>query len=484
LTPCRAESLTIRFLWKGLHLLVSRRIIRPVNSAVLHATRLLLAVTLTAFALAALASPLSAQEALVASTATVEPNSSIAPEQSIDLTSEINPPLPVAATDPAIENAPATNVDSGIPRRFHYQLRLAVRSVYDDNINLLRANQISDFYTSIEPSIMLGFGDTEGRSENYIRLDYLPAVFVFADQSEKDSVQHLGGLEGQYRINRLTLNLSQLVQIMDGVDIQAQNSAGSLDQQVNLDVAGRTRFNIYTTHLNAAYYVTGKTFLSAGADYTSTHYSSLISSEIISGNFFLNYNYSEKIVVGIGGTAGYDRVDAPNPDQNFEQANVRVSYQATGKIDFAASAGVEFRQFDGGLRDQYVSPVFEIGMNYTPFDGTKISITANRRTLNSAVLAGQDYAVTNLSAGVQQRLLRRVFLGVNAGYENSDYFSTVGDTGPSRSDDYFFVQPSIAVSVTRFWTVGAYYLHRVNNSSFDTFSFHDNQVGIRGTVEF
>ncbi len=455
----------------------------PVNSALLHAKRSLLAVAFTIFALSIFVSGAFAQEALLATAETTEPNTTIAPEQSIDLTSDVNPPLPVASTDPAIESVPA-NVDSGIPRRFHYQFRLAVRSVYDDNINLSQNMRISDFYTSIEPSVMVGFGDIDARAENYIRLDYLPAVFLFADHDENNSVQHVVRLDGQYRINRLTLNLSQLVQIMDGVDVQTQNSAGGLDQQVNLDVAGRTRFNIYTTHANLAYYVTGKTFLSSGADYTSTHYSSLISSEVFSANLFINYNYSDKIVLGVGGTAGADRVDAPNPDQTFEQANVRLSYQATGKIDFAASVGVEFRHFDDDMRDQYTSPVFEIGMNYVPFDGTKISVTANRRVLNSAVLANQNYVVTNFSVGVQQRLLQRFSLGVNAGYENSDYFSTVSNSGSARSDDYFFVQPSIAVRVTRFWTVGAYYLHRANNSSFDAFSFHDNQVGLRSSLEF
>jgi hypothetical protein len=455
-----------------------------VNSAILHPKRSLVAGALAVFACAILASRAFAQESLLATAETTEPNSLIAPEQSIDLTSEVNPPLPVASTDPATESAPTTSVDSGIPRRFHYQFRLAVRSVYDDNINLSHNMRISDFYTSIEPSVMVGFGDTEGRAENYIRLDYLPAVFLFADHDENNSVQHVVRLDGQYRINRLTLNLSQMVQIMDGVDVQAQNSAGGLGQQVNLDVAGRTRFNIYTTHGNAAYYVTGKTFLSSGVDYTSTHYSSLISSEVFSGNFFLNYNYSEKIVAGLGGTFGDDRVDDPNPDQTFEQVNLRLSYQATGKIDFAASVGVEFRQFDGDLRDQSTSPVFEIGMNYVPFDGTKISVTANRRILNSAVLVAQNYAVTNISVGVQQRLLQRFFLGLNAGYENSDYSSTVSNSGSTRKDDYFFVQPSVAVRVTRFWTVGAYYLHRANNSSFDAFSFHDNQVGLRGNLEF
>jgi putative beta-barrel porin BBP2 len=459
-----------------------------VNSDFSHANKGALFVALAVFVLSiapSISSRIFAQEApLIATADTVEPTSQIAPEQSIDLTSEVNPPLPVAATDPETDSAPATIVDSGIPRRFHYELRLTVRSVYDDNINLSPDNRISDFYTTIEPAVMVGFGDTDARIENYIRLNYLPAVFIFADHSENNSVQHVARLDGQYRINRLTLNLSQMVQIMDGVDVQTQDSGGSLDQQVNLDVAGRTRFNVYTTHLNAAYYLTGKTFLSTGADYTATHYTSLISSEVFSANLFLNYNYSPKFVIGLGGTGGFNNVDEPNPDQTFEQVNVRLSYQVTGKIDVAASGGVEFRHFDGDMRDQYTSPVFEGTLNYAPFDGTKVSLTANRRILNSAVLASQNYAVTNISVGVQQRFMQRFFLGVNAGYENSDYFSTVGTTGPDRNDNYFFVQPSIAVRVTRFWTVGAYYLHRANDSSFDAFSFHDNQVGLRSTLTF
>ena len=441
-----------------------------------------------AFALLpAVSGPLLAQEALLASVnpnAASDSNSIVAPEQSVDLTSDLNPRLPVA-TD-TTDEAPVRNssVDSGIPRRFHYELRLSVRSVYDDNINIANGQQTADIYTAIEPSITLGFGDFTSGAGNFLRLNYLASWFLFADHSENDALQHVLQLQGQYQMNRLTVNLTQSIQILNGTDVRRLNSEGTFDQQVNLDVSGRTRFNIYVTHINAAYYLTGKTSLSTGIDYSVSDYHSLISSEVFSGNLFLNYNYSPKLVIGLGGIAGVDRVDAPNPDQTFEQANVRLSYQATGKIDLVASAGVEVRHFDGDLRDEYTSPVFEIGLNYLPFDGTHLSLTATRRTLNSAVLAAQDYAVTNFTVAIQQRLLRRFSLGLNAGYENSDYFSTVGAPGPTRTDDYFFVQPSIAVSVTRFWTVGAYYLHRVNNSSFDAFDFHDNQVGIRSTLEF
>ena len=285
-------------------------------------------------------------------------------------------------------------------------------------------------------------------------------------------------------MSRLTLNLRQSIQILDGTDIRSLNSAGTFDQRVNLDVAGRTRYNIFTTHLNAAYYLTGKTSVSVGGDYTLNDYQSLISSEVFSENLFLNYNYSPKLIIGLGGTAGFDRVDAPNPDQTFEQINLRLSYQVTGKIDLFASGGVEFRHFDGDLRDPYTTPIYEIGINYQPFDGTQVSLTANRHVLNSAVLFAQNYAVTNITLGVQQRLLQRFTVGFNFGYERADYFSTIGATLASRDDDYFFVEPSISVRVTRFWTVGAYYLHRANDSSLDVFSFHDNQVGLRSSLTF
>jgi hypothetical protein len=438
---------------------------------------------LRVFAFAILGSfPLTilAQDALVASIEPVEPPSLITPVESFSPSAETNASLPVSAETTG--HSPVTD-SSGIPRRFHYQLGLSVRSVYDDNINLSQANRIADFYTAIEPSIVLGVGD-KGQQENYLGLAYTASLFLFADHTEDNALQHLVRMEGQYRINRLTLNLSQVVQIIDGTDVSVANAAGGFDQRVNLDVAGRTRANIYTTHLAAAYDLTGKTFLSAGADYSATDYDTLIGSDVVSANLFLNYNYSPKLVVGVGGIAGYNRVDAPSPDQSFEQVNARLSYQVTGKIDLAASCGVEFRDFEDQGQSQHVSPVFELGLNYLPFDGTRVSIAANRGTQNSAVLAGQDYATTNFTATVQQRLFSRFYLTLSAGYQNSDYFSAEANGTSNRGDDYYFIEPAVSARITRYWTAGAYYQHRENSSSLDAFSFYDNQVGFRTSLEF
>jgi len=392
------------------------------------------------------------------------------------------PTTPLGAFDSkSMMPSSSENVSSAEPRRFHYSLRLTVRGVYDDNIFISHTDRVSDYYFAIEPAITVGFGDIEGRGGNYIRLDYMPSVILFVDHSDEDTVEHLIRLEGQYRFSRLTLNLGQEVAILDGANLNSTlDTTGLL---ANVDVSARTRLNLYTTRLRANYELTGKLFLTGEFDASIFDYPDFISSEIISGGLYINYNWTPKVVVGIGGTAGYDFVDDPNPDQTFEQVNVRINYQATGKLNLTASGGVEFRQFDGH-RGERVTPVFDAGAVYHPFDGTSVTLTAGRRMLNSGFFADQDFATTYVILRIQQRLLQRIYLGLAAGYENADYFPTARGVSATRNDDYYFIEPSVDVLITRFLSTGVYYLHREDSSSFDFFSFYDNQVGVRATLRF
>ena len=379
------------------------------------------------------------------------------------------------------ETVSSSETHSGEPRRFHYRLRLNIRGVYDDNIFVSHTDRVSDYYFAIEPMVTVGFGDIEGRSENYLRLDYMPSIILYADHSNEDAVSHLIELEGQYRFSRLTLSLSQEVYILDGTNLNSiVDTTGLL---ANLDVSARTRLNLFVTRLRANYELSGKLFLTGEFDASIYDYQDFISSQIISGGLYINYNVTPKLMVGVGGTFGLDFVEDPNVDQTFEQANVRINYQATGKLGLSASAGVEFRQFDNH-RDDRVTPVFELGAIYRPFDGTTVTLTAGRRILNSGFFADQDFATTYVVGRVQQRLLRRVHLGLAVGYENSDYFATSNGVSATREDNYYFVEPSLDVLITRFLSVGVYYLHREDSSNLDFFSFYDNQVGVRATFRF
>jgi len=55
---------------------------------------------------------------------------------------------------------------------------------------------------------------------------------------------------------------------------------------------------------------------------------------------------------------------------------------------------------------------------------------------------------------------------------------------PTLRDDYFYVQPSADILLTRYWSFGGYYLRRQNSGSISTVDFSSNEAGVRTTIKF
>src|SRR2546423_4422027 len=370
---------------------------------------------------------------------------------------------------------------SGEPRRFHYALQLTVRGVWDDNIFISHSDRKSDYYFAIEPEITIGIGDIEGRNRTYLRLDYMPSAILFVNHPDQDAFNQLIHLEGGYSTGRLRLSLVEDVALLESANLNSIIDTTGL--WANVDASAPTRVNIFNTRLRAQYDLTGKLYLQGELDSYTYFYPGNISDYTVSGGLYLYYNWLPKVSVGFGGTFGYNWVDNPTPNQTFEQVNARLNYQATAKLSLYASAGAEFRQFDGN-RSTYTTPVFEVGVTHHPFEGMTINLAAGRRVYNSGFLAAQDFADTYVVGRFQQRLFRRLYFGFAGGYENSNYFAAADNVSAPRNEDYWFVEPSLDVLITRWLSAGVYYLHRDDSSNIDTFSFDDNQVGVRATVRF
>jgi hypothetical protein len=379
-------------------------------------------------------------------------------------------------------------VYSGEPRRFHFLLGLTVRGVWDDNIFLTHSNKTSDYYFAIEPLISIGWGDIQGHNTSYVRLDYMPSGILFVNHSDQDAFNQLIHLEAGHSSGRLTLGLSVDIALLESANVNSFFDTTGL--WANTDASAPTRMNWFYTRLWANYQLTAKLSLQAELAAPIYAYPGNISDYTVAGGLYLYYEVRPKLSIGIGGTFGYTWVDDPTTNQTFEQINARLNYQLTSKVGLYASAGVEFRQFDGN-RDTYDSPVFELGLSYNPFSGTFISLSAGRRIYPSGFVDNQDFGATYVAARFQQRLFHRLYLGLGAGYEHSNYIATDRDVSATRDDDYWFIEPSLDVLITRWLTAGVYYLHREQSSNDngapggqDFFNWDDNQVGVRATVRF
>src|SRR5437867_6539122 len=194
-------------------------------------------------------------------------------------------------------------ISSSEPRRFHYELRLTVRGVWDDNIFISHTNRVSDYYFAIEPEITIGFGDIEGRSRAYLRLDYMPSAILFVNHSDEDAFNQLIHLEGGYQFGRLRLTLAQDVALLESANLNCIIDTTGL--WANLDASASTRVNIFNTRMRVQYDLTGKLYLQGEFDSYVYFYPGNIRDYTVSGGLYLYYNWLPKVSVGVGGTFGY-----------------------------------------------------------------------------------------------------------------------------------------------------------------------------------
>ena len=367
-----------------------------------------------------------------------------------------------------------------------YAVHLNVRGAYDDNIALTHTNRIDDNFIQIQPNLMLGIGDVVN-TDTFLAAIYAPSFYRYDDHPEFDSNQHqvrvLGGIKSGNLIVRVTQDVSLLNNIVLAATSEERSALGAVN--------GRTDLDLYNTRVAANYNMTPMDFLFSELKMSRTEYAPpLISSELYAADLYLNHGFSRSLVLGVGVEGGYNTVDFRTPNQSMVQTNGHLRFQPSDRFSLDVIAGAEFRKFDSSsqiiARQSYTTPVFSISASWLPCDSTRIVLGATRQIYNSAAQTAQDYVDTNLSATFRERLSRQLYFIVLGGYEHVDYFNTIETPVPipTLSDDYFYVQPSVDILLTRFWSLGGYYLRRQNSGSVSTVEFYSNEYGVRTSIKF
>jgi uncharacterized protein (PEP-CTERM system associated) len=192
---------------------------------------------------------------------------------------------------------------------------------------------------------------------------------------------------------------------------------------------------------------------------------------------WLNYQFWPRLTAAVGAGGGFDNEEA-GPDMTFEQLQGRVNWRATDKISFQLHGGVEVRQFLSGGASDLVNPVFDASIQYRPFEETRISVTA-QRVVAASYLQNQVTETTGVSAGLNQRLLEKLFLNLNGGYQMVKYVSSVNTSGSNRQDDYCFLNAQLSRVFLKRGTIAVLYQISQNDSSLPGYSFTSHQVGFQ-----
>jgi len=343
---------------------------------------------------------------------------------------------------------------------------LSIGTFYDGNVFLRSQNTQSDIITRVAPGITMRLGDSD--SMFYLMADYTVGFNAYLTNSSLSTIDQDGRAQLQWSLPKTTIGLTLEVSTDVGQDV---------------DLGDRVRQDIYFAGVTTHYAFGEKTSFDFDADYTRSDYQGFISSSQWAGDLFMNYQYSPKTQVGLGGGLGYLIVPG-SPSQLFEQANVRATYKATGKLTFIGEAGSEFRQYRSGKGDT-LTPVFMIEAAWAAREGTTLDLSARRTVYASALLYDQDYTSTSVDFSVTQRITDYVDVSLGAGYVNADYTSTSASVNATRTDNYFYIRPAVEWKALDWLSVGIFYQYSQDLSNGgDANSFTRDQAGVDLAILF
>jgi len=367
------------------------------------------------------------------------------------------------------EGAGAAMVDEEAPRRVWRLVPLvALGFAYDDNIFLRNQDRAGSGVINFDAGVGFELGDFRERQANYLLFNYLGSAIFYTEFPELSSYNPRFDLFGQYKFEPATLQLESVYYYLDGV----QRQVGQFTTQMYL-----------SNSLRAIYDYSDKTSFDVELNQRANVYPDYISSyfyEVVVG---FDYRLAPKLKLGLEGIAGVADADE-SPSMYYQIANLRLSYEATGKVVLRATGGLEFNEYASGGEPLRLLPVFSLGADYNLLANTVLGVTAYRNIESSPSLAQQDYISTGFEVSLRQGIGRRFALSLSGGYENDTYVPNVRTVRSDRVDNYVFFRPALSYEFLKYLTATVFYEFGSVASTLEVDSWYDNRIGLEISAAF
>lgn len=349
-------------------------------------------------------------------------------------------------------------------KRWSVNVGAFTSAVYDDNVELTEDGPESDFLFTVGANLAARVGTGEG--DFFLAGNYAAGYVYYLETDNESSVDQNLRVNLQYRFTKLTLGLSLGMSYVTGGTV---------------DIGERVRRDTYIGNLSATYAATEKVSVNFTLSGSNLGYKDLLSAQDLLVNAFLDYAFTPKLSLGIGGGYGTTKAEEGS-EQTSTQYLLRGSYVATGKLTINGSIGVELRETEAGRE---TTPIFSFGFGYRLFERTTLTLDTYRRIFASASLAGQNYTATGVTIGVRQQLFPRVGLSLAGGYDFSEYEAADEGVAASREDEFLFFRSALDWEVARWCRMSVFHDYSRSDSKGEgARPFDRNRMGLQVSFMF
>ena len=342
---------------------------------------------------------------------------------------------------------------------------LKVGFTYDDNVFIQQSARIGDFYASVDPGMQFVYGELGG---NRIALDYTADAQEFFRLSNQDTVNHDVVLDGNFKLNQLSLNFRQEYQHLT---------------EAVFAVGNRITGDYYRTSLGAEYELSPKTSFDVHYRQEIDNYATagLINNQTFEPGTAFYYHLTPKTDLLAELNGGMVTV-GQGANGVYEQLNVGARFRMTDKLTGRATAGYQHWDFDQGIASIDV-PAANIGVTAQLTKHCSLDVNISNIVSPSPNVVSDYYTATRAYIRLNERLWHdKITVYVGGGYERDEYQQPIA--GQVRNDDHLEAQAGVDYYIQKWWNVGLTYRYQNQDSTLPGIPFYDNQVSIFSMVRF
>lgn len=359
-------------------------------------------------------------------------------------------------------------------------------AVYDDNIFQTADDTESDTLFLLAAGITWTPRLTE---RNMLSLGYTATAFEYLDNSDLGGdINHDAHLNGSTRWGATTFTGSFGYRHLAGTDVSLAGGTATPQPLTSAvgdrDLSPQENRDLISIAFGLSRPIAGKTSLTAGGGYRANLYDDLPSTDDLSGSLGLGYLVGARTTVGLQGVIGRTGGDDGVIEENYQQALFTASYDPTEKLDFSASAGLDFRQADVDGGDDRTDFVFNLAARYQWREKTGFFLNGGRNTTGSSTVTGAANTRTSIYFGVNQKIGDKWSLDLAGGYDFSDYQNPTDNYSSVRDEDFTVGRARLLYQPAANWNIGSFYEYRQNDSSDDALSYEGNRFGLQLAVSF
>jgi hypothetical protein len=206
---------------------------------------------------------------------------------------------------------------------------------------------------------------------------------------------------------------------------------------------------------------------------------------LIGGSVF--WKFVPKADLGL--TYTYGRTEfATSSDRDFTSHGVALGLRGdlTAKLSSSFRVGYVWGVPDHSDQNRFTGYTLGGDLTYKPTERTTIVLAADRNRQESTFATTPFYVTTNATLTAQHQILPKLSIGARIGGGVNDYSTkqTVGGETDWRRDTFLAAGAQVEYSIQPWLRLGLEYLRTSRDSNFAPFSFVDDKITGRVTLQF